>query len=134
MTHPAADDPFGNALDSLLSVLDVPSGETTTHDPYGALCAMFTICDALYWLDPNSVPADWGFCAAPSGGLDYAECAGEHECETHSSGECSTARMMLLELQVNLADPYGDAFGRAAEEALIELGNALNPDALLYTD
>lgn len=118
----------------LLDILDIRSGKTTTHDPYDALCAMFDIANALYWLDPNSVPARWGFRAAPSGGLDYAECAGEVECETHPSGECCTVRMMLLELEVDLVAPYNDAFGSAAERALIELGNELNAYALLYRD
>lgn len=122
--------------DALLGVLDVKSGKDTDHDPYAALCAMFDIANALDWLDPNSVPAHWGFSPSPMGGLDYAEChnASNGECGAHPSGECSTTRGLLYECGVVMSDPYGYPSGARAERALVELGNVLNPYALLYRD
>lgn len=119
--------------EELLSVLDIRSGgEHGDHHPYGALCAMFDIAHALYWLDPNSVPAAWGFRPAPAGSPDYAECTeGDGDgCPAHS-GECWAAYALLTQAGVNLSDPYGDEHGLAAERALVELGTELHPYARL---
>lgn len=123
--------------DTLLSILDIQSGKAGDHDPYSALCAMFDIANALYWLDPNSVPAQWEFRQSPMGGLDYAECTTDidaMECDAHPSGECTNALMLLMECGVNLSDPYSTDSGYAAERALIELGNVLNSYANQYSE
>lgn len=115
---------------ALLDILDVRSGATVTHDPYSALCAMFEICNALYWLDPNMVPAGWEFRPSMAGGLDYAECGPDEECTVHC-GECTTPRALLEACGVVMDDPYSTPAGELAESLLIELGNELNPYALM---
>jgi hypothetical protein len=121
--------------DALLSVLDIRSGgDAGDHDPYDALCAMFDIAHALYWLDPNSVPSSWGFRPSMVGGPDYAECDASEMSDWHCglhSNECCTARELLYTLAVTLSDPYGDAMGLRAERELVSLGNELNPYALM---
>lgn len=117
---------------AMIYALGIRSGAEGDFDPYGALCAMFDVAHALYWLDPNSVPSAWQFSPGLGGDMDYAECTeGDGEgCPVHSD-ECREAYALLTACGVDLADPYGNEAGRAAERALIALGNELEPYAAL---
>lgn len=125
---------------ALLSVLTDgwASGKTTDHSHEDVLASCFDVADALNWLDPNAVPADWGFRAAPSGGLDYAECEeGDEGCQLHC-GECSTVHYLLWEAGItDFANPYGSnvAGGYTAEAALIYAGTIIcRYESLIRTD
>lgn len=123
--------------DAILDALDVRSGRDGDHDPYSALCAMFDLAHALYWLDPNSVPSSWGFRPAPYGSIDYADCAESVEdgaCGLHC-GECWAPREVLAVCGVALDGPYDTperwATADRAIEAMVAVGDELEPYAVL---
>lgn len=130
---------YGHALLAYLAD-SWASGKTTDHSHEDVLASCFDVADALYWLDPNAVPASWGFSPAPSGGLDYATCDtdGTAECVTHPSGECDTVHYLLAEAGVtDFGDPYGSnvAGGYTAEAALIYAGTIIcRYESLIRTD
>lgn len=96
------------------------------------LLTRFDIAEALYFLDPNAIPAEWEFRIGAHGGWDYSTCVdnGDGEgCETHS-GECDGARMMLEDLGVDLDDPFNTRFamvshGERAIDSLRYVGTVL---------
>lgn len=129
---------YGRALLSVLTD-GWASGKTTDHSHEDVLASCFDVALALYWLDPNAVPAEWGFRAAPSGGLDYAECDtdGTAECVTHPSGECNTVHYLLWEAGItDFANPYGSnvAGGFTAEAALVCAGTIVSRYESLIRD
>lgn len=108
------------------------SGKTTDHDHGDIVAQCFDTYEALYWLDPNAVPASWGFRRGAAPDPDYAQCYAhsvnsdpEMRCPDHAD-DCWAARSILQDLGVNITDPYADwGNGLCAERALVYAGTVM---------